>query len=192
MPSSIDKIVEGFPFQTIDPIIRAANYEKIAEVQLKLNVNAASVHSYLTKGAFGILYLTLSPAVYYTLSATTFIVPVYPGTDPVISTGSTAPQKSDIRYAFMTVENLFNEYDCTDKSLRQQLLSSVDKICVHSLRHKYIGYGNTTTCEMFNNLYSTYANISPSDLKENNARLCNPYDANHPIENLTDQIENDV
>ena len=43
MPSTIDKIVEGFPFPTIDPIIREPNYEKIAEVHLKLNSNAASV-----------------------------------------------------------------------------------------------------------------------------------------------------
>ena len=51
---------------------------------------------------------------------------------------------------------------------------------------------NTNTCEMLNNLYSTYDNISPSDLLDNDARLCTPYGANHPIENLTDQIENAV
>ena len=45
---------------------------------------------------------------------------------------------------------------------------------------------------MLNHLYITYANISPSDLQDNNARLRTPYDANRPIENLTDQIENAV
>ena len=45
---------------------------------------------------------------------------------------------------------------------------------------------------MLNHLYSTYANIPPSDLQDNNARLRTPYDANHLIENLTDQIENSV
>ena len=44
---------------------------------------------------------------------------------------------------------------------------------------------------MVNHLYSTYANISPSYLQDNNARLGTPYDANHPIQNLTDQMEND-
>ena len=61
MPSSIDKIVEGFLFQTIDPIVRAPNYEKIAEVHLKLNSNVAYVHSNLGNGTLGLLYLTLSP-----------------------------------------------------------------------------------------------------------------------------------
>ena len=67
MPSSIKKIVEGFPFQTIDPIVRSPTYKKIAEVHLKLNLNATYVHSNLGNGTLGILYLTLSPTVYSTL-----------------------------------------------------------------------------------------------------------------------------
>ena len=69
MPSTIDKIVEGFPFPTIDPIIGEPNYEKIAEVHLKLNSNAASVQSNLGCGTLGLLYLTLKPAVYATVAA---------------------------------------------------------------------------------------------------------------------------
>ena len=63
---------------------------------------------------------------------------------------------------------------------------------VRSLHHKYIGHGNTTTREILNHLYSTYANISSSDLQDNDARLRTPYDANNSIKNLTDQIENAV
>ena len=192
IPSLIDKTVEGLPFQTIDSIVGAPNYKKIAKVHLKLNLNAASVHSNLINGTLGLLYQNLSPAVYSTLSATTFVVPVNPGAAPVIPTGSTAPQKFDLRYAFKAAEKIFTEYDCTDKALRQQLLSYVDGIFFHSLRHKIIGYGNTATCEMLNHIYFTYANIYPSNLQENYARLRTPYGANRPIENLTDQIENAV
>ena len=45
---------------------------------------------------------------------------------------------------------------------------------------------------MLNHLYSTYANIYPSNLQDNDARPRTPYDTNHTIENLTDQIENAV
>ena len=79
-------------------------------------------------------------------------MPVNLGAAPVIPTGATAPQKSDLHYAFMAAENLFTEYDCTDKALQQHLLSSVDDTFVRSLRYKYIGYGNTTTREMLNHL----------------------------------------
>ena len=128
--------MEGFPFQTIDPISDSPNYKKIAKVCLKLNSNAASIHSNSRNSTLGILYLTLSPAVYSTLSATSFVVPVNPGAVSVIPTGSTAPQKFDLRYAFTANKKLFTEYDCTDKFVRQQLLSSVDKFFVRSLRHK--------------------------------------------------------
>ena len=77
MPSSINKIVERFPFQTTDPIVGAPNYETIAEVHLTLNSNAVSVHSNLGNGILGLFFLTLSNAVYATLLATDFIVPVF-------------------------------------------------------------------------------------------------------------------
>ena len=63
MPSSIKNIMDGFPFPTIDPIIGTSDYESIAEIHLKLNLNAASIQSNLGCGTFGLLILTVSPAV---------------------------------------------------------------------------------------------------------------------------------
>ena len=51
MQSTIDKIVYEFLFPSIPPIVGAPDYEKIAEVHLHLNSNAASVHSDLGDGA---------------------------------------------------------------------------------------------------------------------------------------------
>ena len=56
MPSSIEKIVDGFPFPTIDKIIGTPNYESIADIQLKLNSNAALVQSNLGCGTLGLLF----------------------------------------------------------------------------------------------------------------------------------------
>ena len=78
MPSLNKKIVDGFPFLMIDPIIETPDYESIADIHLKLNSNAASVQSNLGCGTLGILFLTVSPAVYATLSTTKFVPPVNP------------------------------------------------------------------------------------------------------------------
>ena len=67
MPSSIEKIVDGFPFPTIDPIIGTLDYESITDIHLKLNSNAASVQSNLGCGTLSLLFLTVSLAVMYSI-----------------------------------------------------------------------------------------------------------------------------
>ena len=109
MPSSIDKIVDGFPYPTIDPIIGTPYYESIADIELKLNSNAASVQSYLGCGTLGLLFLTVSPTVYATLSTTAFVPPVNPVPEPSIPTGSTGAVISDLRYHHTEATKIFTE-----------------------------------------------------------------------------------
>ena len=78
MTSTIDKILEGFPFPTITLIIRPHNFETISELHMNLNSKKASFQSNLGEGALGLLYLTISPTVYINLSTTSFVVPVNP------------------------------------------------------------------------------------------------------------------
>ena len=186
MPSSVDKIVEGFPFPTIPPIIGVLNYASISEIHMKLNSNAVLVQSNLGYGSLGLLYLTVSPAIYASLSASVFFVSVNPGSEPIIPKYSTGPQIADINYAYHAATTLFNKYDRTDKALRKLLLASVVEMYVCSLRHQYAGYGQTSTQQLLAHLYTTYANISPFDLQANDVKLRTPYDANHPVENLFD------
>jgi hypothetical protein len=192
MPSTLDRIIESFPHPTILPIVGQPTYETLAEVHLKLNTNAASVQSHLGNGILGLLYLTVSPAVYNTQSATAFIAPINPGPSPTIPPLSTGPQIADIRSQHDVKNALYKEYDATDKALKSLLLSTVDETYVRSLRDKYIGYANVTTLQMITHLYTSYAKISESDLEENDARMKADYDVNQPIEVLIDQIDDAV
>ena len=117
-------------------------------------------------------------------------MPVNLGSVPIIPANSTGAQITKLCYAFDTAASLFNEYDRTDKALRQIFLSAVDKMFIRSLRHKYVRYGLTTTRTILDHQYTTYANISSADLQENDAVFRNPYDTNQPIETLFDRVEN--
>ena len=75
MPTLIAKIGEGFPFLHIACILEVHTYDLLAALHLKLNANAASVHSNLGDGLLGLLFLTISPAVYNTLSVVPFAPP---------------------------------------------------------------------------------------------------------------------
>ena len=89
MPTAIDKIVDFTPFQTIPPIVGTPTYNTIAEVNLKLYSNAASIQSNLGCVTLSLLQLTVSPVIYNTLSSIAFIVPVNPVYEPIISANST-------------------------------------------------------------------------------------------------------
>ena len=117
MPTAINNIVYGFPFPMIPPIIGTPTYNTIAEVNLKLNSNTASVQYNLSCGTLRLLQLTVSPAVYNTLSVTAYFVPVNPGSAPDIPINSTGAQISEFLYAFDTAAKIFNENDRTNKAL---------------------------------------------------------------------------
>ena len=117
MPSSIKNIVDGFLFPTIDPIVRTPDYESIADIHLKLNLNAASVQSNLGCGTLGLLFLTVLPAVYATLYTIPFVPPVNPGPEPRIPTGTTGAVITDLRYRHTEATKIFTEYKNTDKAL---------------------------------------------------------------------------
>ena len=190
MPTAINNILDGFPFPKIAPIIGTTTYKTIAEVNLKLNSNFASVQSNLGCGTLDLLQLTVSPALYNTLSSVTFIVPVNTGSVSIIPANSTGAQITELCYAFDTASALFNEYDRTNKALWQILLSNVDKMFIWPLQHKYVVYGLTTTRAILDHLYATYANISSADQQENNAVFRTPCDIKQPIESHFDRVEN--
>lgn len=192
MPSIIDSIVAGFPFPNVHPIIGEPNYESIAGLHLQLNANAASVASHLGNGLLGLIYLTVSPAVYATLSAVPFIPPPNPGPSPIIPEGSTGPQIANIRVAFVEATNLFTQYSTTDKALKQLLVGAVDDMFIRSLQTKYLGYLNVSTRQLLDHLYAQYARISAADLQANDITFKKPYDPNMPIETLFDQIDNGI
>ena len=99
--------------------------------------------------------VTVSPAVYNTLSSIPFIVSVNPGSVLHISANSTGAQISKIHYAFDTASALFNEYDCTDKAIQQILLSTFNELFIRSLQHNCIGYGLTPTRTILDHAYTT-------------------------------------
>jgi hypothetical protein len=192
MVTTSDFIVTGFPFPTVLPIVGEPNYESIAALHRQLNANAASLQSHLGNDLLGLLYLTVSPAIYDALPATAFVPPANPGPAPVIPAGATGTQLFNISFAFNAATALFRDYDLADKALKQLLLGAVDDMFVRTLQTKYIGYLNVTTHQLLDHLYSQYAQISATNLQENDAALKTAYDPNLPIETLFGQVEDAV
>jgi hypothetical protein len=184
----IDKIVDGFPHPTIPPIVGIPTYEAIAELNLHLNANAASVQSNLGNGQLGLLALTVSPAIFNTLSTVAFVPPANPGTTPTIPGGSTGAQTQAVIRQHTTDDKIFQEYLACDNALKQQIISCVNSMYLRTLSHRITGFANVTTRQMLTHLYTTYGRLTPSDLQANDARMKTNYDPNQPIEAFLDQI----
>lgn len=118
MATITDKITAGFPHPTVTPIVGQPSYATIAELNLQLNANAASVLSNLGDGHHGLLSLTVTTEVYNTISNVIFLVPTNPGANPTIPPASTGPQISEYRRQHIEDSCVFWEYMSTDASLK--------------------------------------------------------------------------
>ena len=192
MVAEMDPIAEVFPHPLLPPIIGIPTYESIAELHIQLNANAASVQSNLGDGQLGLLPLTVSPAVYNTLSAIPFIAPVNPGTTPNIPAGTTAAVASRLVRQFSYDTKIFREYNATDHALKQQIIGCINRIYLRTLSHPVTGFANITTRHMLQHLYRSYGRINPAALLANDSTMKTAYDPNQPIEGFIDQIEDCV
>ena len=102
-----EHLIESFPHPTIQPIIERPNYNSIADFHLKLNANAASIHSNRGNGKLGHLFLT-APKVYNTLSTTDFVPPTNPRLNLEIPDRATGNQISSLR---RNHDNLLEEFN---------------------------------------------------------------------------------
>ena len=187
--SSSDKLIEGFPHPTITPIVGQPAFETLKELKLFLSTNAASIISHLGDGTLGLLWLTVSDAVFNTLSLIAFVPPLNPGPIPIIPDGSTAAQINAITATHKRESKIFQEYNNADKALKQQLLGAVDDMFTRALKNRYIGYANVSTKQLLTHLFLTYGKISGTDLRLNDTKMNAAYDVNLPIECLFDQVE---
>jgi hypothetical protein len=189
---SPNKIVDNFPHKTIPTIVGQPTYEAIRDMHLKMNENCIAVHSNLGNGQLGHLGISVTPAVYDTLSATPFVAPVNPGAAPVFPNGAQGPQIENIRRIFEEEQSIFNTYQNVQKAISALMIGAVDEIYFQALSLPLVGLATRTPLDKFAHLYAAYANITPADVQANDAHMKAGYDVNLPIETLFRQVENAV
>jgi hypothetical protein len=188
--TSVESFIESFPHPTIPPIEGLPTYESITDITRLLNTNSASIHSELGDGQLGHLALTISPAVYATLSAIPFVAPLNPGPAPVIVPNvGTAPQIQAIIREHKESLRIWREYNHVDAALKQQLIRAVDQLYIRTLQHRHTGFANVTTRQLIEHLLNTYGNITPTELASNDIKFRTAYEPAQPIEALFSQLE---
>ena len=116
--SSIDKMVENFPYPTLTPVTGVTDYESLAELHTQSNCNSSSIQSNLGGGSHGLLALTLEPSVLKNLTTTPFVISFNPGATVHVPPNSTAAQITGIRKTPEDETKSFIQYDNGDKALK--------------------------------------------------------------------------
>ena len=189
MTTTMEKVKDSFPFLSVEPIIGQPTYDSIRGLHKKLNANAASVHSHLGNGKLGLLYLTVKPEIYNTLSEVEFVPPENPG--PTVNIPENGTQHQILAAQKLHEENrkLFIQYDACDRALKQLLIGAVDDMFINALCDIHVGYANVTTLQLLTHLYTTYGKITDADLRKNLDLMNEPFDVNLPVETFFRRIE---
>ena len=143
-------------------------------------------------GRLGLLYLTVTPEVYNTLSQTRFIPPVNPGPTTEYPDNATQFQIRAVDKAHASATKLFNQYDACYRALKQLLIGAVDDMFINILSDPHVGYANETTLRLLTHLYNTYEKTNPRDLRKNAKIMNEVIDLNLPIETFFRRIEDCV
>ena len=164
-------------------IVGIPNYKTIKELYLLFSANAASVYSNRRNGSLGHLALSLSTAVQDALAGCSFSASTNPGATVEIPANTTAAQT----YALTRTHKV-----ALNGALKKQVLASVHPTYYRGLRSKYTCYRQISTRDLLVHLFTTYGEIGPGNLEENEKRMKEPYDATNAVEVLIDQIKDTV
>ena len=82
--TSIDKLLDSFPYPTVTLIIGKPTWESIRAMHLELNANAASFQFHISNGRVGPLFLTVLSVVFNTLSHILLVLPTNSDLDSIM------------------------------------------------------------------------------------------------------------
>lgn len=178
----------NFPYETLTPLDGKPTNTTLQLLQRQLFTNARSVPSDRGGGNHGHLAMVLNPADYLARVGVPFVVPVHPGPPPAAegTAGVIAVNLRNYNAALADV----TLYNSLSAALTAQILTAVNASFLSVLEDPDFGFGDVTPLTMLNHLRAEYGTMSPEELERNRAALSDPWNFDHPIEDLWAKISN--
>ena len=123
----VDYRQSHFEFPVLSKIIGEPSYEMILSVLNELKANAQTVHSTLGGGAHGYLGLLVSAPQYALISATPFVMPVFPA-PLVFPPGAAIHMIQSLQQQHRDNVRVFRECRAVEAALKQQLVQALDRV----------------------------------------------------------------
>jgi hypothetical protein len=189
--NSVDGTTADFPHPDLPKIHGEPNRDSLIEIHGLLCENASSVTTNQGGGNHGHLALMLSAKAYNEQTKHDFIPPPNPGDAPAIATAgeNRAQEQAGLDEIFKRATRLYDRYNTTDKALKKQIESAVERPYLAELRDQLTGFSQVTALALMSHLYDNYGLIDDVDLETNQVTMMKPYDPETPLANLVDQLQ---
>ena len=164
-----ETIKANLPFPIIPREPGLPTFQIVNNVHNKSKANAASVSSFLGRGAHGLLGLGLSPATYHQITGSHFISPNNPGSLPQNVTGTAVAMSEQIRQHKEEL-CIFRQVENSDLALKSQLIDVFDETYFWVLRNRHTGFAGFSYFQIISHLYVNYGTITAVELIKNERR----------------------
>jgi hypothetical protein len=189
--NSVDGTTADFPHPDIPKIHGEPNRDSLIAIHELLCENASSVTTNQGGGNHGHLTLMLSAKAYKEQTKHDFLAPANPGDAPAIATAgdNKAQEQTSLDEAFKRATRLYDRYHTTDKALKKQIESAVERPYLAELRDQLTGFSQVTAFALMEHLYDNYGLIDDVDLEVNQVTMMKPYDPETPLALLVAQLQ---
>jgi hypothetical protein len=187
--STPDELIAGFPHSSLPKVTREPTFEDLKVFWRLLNTNAMSVASYEGGGRHGHLGIIMTNEEYLAIAVNVFPVPANPGPSAAVVVGMTAAIIAETTLLHREATQVYRTYHNVDQAIKKLIIESFDDAYLNAPSDEIVGYANCTSLQLLTHLLTYYAMIAPTELTQNYERLNKPYDTNHSIETLFQQIQ---
>jgi hypothetical protein len=128
-------------------------------------------------------------AEYLALTNEAFVIPVYPGENPVHPQGANGPVITEINRAHLSNTTQFNTYREVENGLKEMILTAVPNTFIQVLDHHLFGYSQVTALQLLTHLDTKYGKVTNRDLANNLEQMGKQWDPSSPLDDLWTQIQ---
>jgi hypothetical protein len=186
---SVNAIIEGFPQKPVK-IRGLPNYHTLNSPRQCLYRNANLFTSTLGGGNHGYLGALMPTPTYLAATqpnATAFVAPIFPGYLPVVQ--GTQAQISDQVQAHNENLRKWKEHKNVTKTIRKQLIDSVDPAYLAHLEDPYSGFNKVPVKDILLDLFDNYGKIRSTDLVANNKQFEEDWDPTETFQTVMARVK---
>ena len=180
-----------FEHPELTRIVGEPSTATLITLQAEVRDNAQSVQSDLGGGANGHLGLVCSDTTYQALvpDSTPYIRPENPGRLQM-ENDMTQYQIAQVRDEHAEATRVFREVLGVERALIQQIVVAIEPKYLRALRTPGTNKLNKTVAEILQHLFSTYGDVTPTDLRELTARVENlSFPPDEPVDTIFSEID---